>query len=146
MKNIAKTFCNPWKNALPSLVVVSIFKIPDPFNNWSTIDAVTIGPIPSVVKNPNEAPSIIDKNSKLASADSSNPYNGTTPRTKNAINIAKVNLSFVLNGRYFSVGPFTSGRTDIIELKNDILIAQTSACTVYFLFCSLREERCFYLQ
>ena len=61
MKNTANNFCKPWNFVLPSCVVVSIFNIPEPDNNCSTMDAVTIGPIPKDISAPNFAPRIIDK-------------------------------------------------------------------------------------
>jgi hypothetical protein len=42
IKKTVNIFWIPWKNTLPSWVVVSNFKMPEPFNNCNTIEAVTI--------------------------------------------------------------------------------------------------------
>jgi hypothetical protein len=49
---IASSFCIPWNLLFPSCFVRSMFIIPAPFSNCNIIDAVTIGPIPSVIRLP----------------------------------------------------------------------------------------------
>src|SRR3989344_7231657 len=110
--------------------------MPEPISNCRTIDAVTIGPIPNEIKEPNEAPKIIERKSKFFNALSPKPCNGTTPRIKYETNIINVQVIFVLNGRYFWEGPLTSGRLFIIEFIKDILPLYYFSINFFnFIFC-----------
>jgi len=77
----ARSFWIPWNFFFPSEVVRSNLTMPDPFRSCSTIDAVTIGPIPNEMMDPKLAPRIIERNSNCCSAFSPRPKSGTSPST-----------------------------------------------------------------
>ena len=54
------------KNLFPSAVVWSIFIIPAPERSCKIIEAITIGPIPSVISEPKSAARIVARNSNLS--------------------------------------------------------------------------------
>lgn len=107
---IASIFCTPWNLFLPSVVVRSNLTSPDPLSSCSTMDAVTIGPIPKLKIDPKLAPNIMDRYSNCAKEFSPNPNSGNSPSMKNMTSIRRVHFTFSLNPSFFCVGPFTSGR------------------------------------
>ena len=58
------------------------------------MEAVTIGPIPKEINEPNFAPNIIDKYSNCANAFCPNPNKGTTPNIKNKTRTISVHFIF----------------------------------------------------
>ena len=68
MNTRVNIFCNAWKNLFPSVELVSIFKIFAPTNSCKIIEAMTIGPIPNEIIEPNSVPNKIAKYSKLLKA------------------------------------------------------------------------------
>ena len=128
MKNMASSFCRPWNVFLPSVLVRSIFKMPEPFSSCSTIEAVTIGPMPRLIMLPNSAPNMTEKNWNLSSWFCPSPNSGIIPRTKNITSTIKVHFNFSLKGRNFCEGPSTSGRLLIMAFQIDILNKAQTYC------------------
>ncbi len=95
---------------MPSELFKSNLTMPEPFRSCNKMEAVTIGPIPNEIREPNSAPSMSDKNWNCASELAPNPNKGTRPRIKKSKRTTTVHLSFSLKGNRFSVGPITSGR------------------------------------
>src|SRR3989344_937281 len=122
MKNTDNSFCNPWNVFFPSDWVRSSFKIPEPLRSCKTIDAVTIGPMPRLMRLPNSAPKIIDNVSNLCRALTPKPNSGISPRVKNMMRTIRVHFNFSLKERCFWDGPSTSGRLFKIVFHTDILL------------------------
>jgi hypothetical protein len=88
------------------------------------MEAITIGPIPREMMLPNSVPMIIARYSNLCNELLAMPYKGIFARTKNEVNTIKVHFNFVLNGSFFSIGPFTSGRLNKISFKPIFLMSK----------------------
>ena len=69
------------------------------------IDAMTIGPIPSEITDPNSVARIIERYSNLEREFAASPKRGMFPRTKKNARIMRVHLSFVLKASFFSMFP-----------------------------------------